>query len=67
MNDPRVSYEEHLEFLERQIIGAIAEKYGFVDAKTGFRMKNHDSGEAAKRYEKGLADGLAKLMQEQAA
>lgn len=61
MNDPRVSYEQHLEFLRMVCSGATMELAGFVDAEYVRQPSLPDEP----RYMQGFRDGKAKIETQQ--
>lgn len=57
-----ISYDQHLEFLIRQSIGARSELQGFRDAKEFERLHVFSSDKYEQgRYADGYHDGKAKL------
>lgn len=54
-------YQERLEWLIRQQIGARAERYGFVDASLGVTAPFSGDDYEQMRYKQGFDDGRAIL------
>ena len=66
MNDPRVSYEEHRDFLSNEAGLMDAELSGFMDARLfDAPRKVYRSVQFQDRYNKGFRDGKAKMMQDE--
>lgn len=60
-----VTYDEHLEFLVKQEMGARAERTGFQMARQCKSALTYSSNEyEQRRYAQGFEDGHAMLMQE---
>lgn len=60
-----VSYQEHLQWLIRQEVGALAERYGFEGAKFYPALLTFSSDEYEQmRYRQGYEDGRSMLATE---
>jgi len=58
-----ITYDEHKRFLARQMDRAQAEYLGFCAANSADQENPFFTLETRAAFDKGLADGLAKLMQ----
>jgi hypothetical protein len=60
------TYNEHLEFLKRQEVGAIAELQGFISAQWANQVTPYSNLDpyAQQRFEHGYEDGKAILVVE---
>ena len=61
-----VTYQEHLEFLVKQEMGARAERYGFVDARLHVTAPFSGDPYEQQRYQQGYEDGKVMLSVQEA-
>lgn len=59
-----ITYEEHKQFLRRQLMRAEAELLGFEAANEAHQRNPFFGDETRAAFEKGLADGKLKLEQD---
>jgi hypothetical protein len=59
-----ISYDEHEKWLVQQLDGLAAEYWGYMQAKLGTRPKWSADQYIQDRFDKGYADGQAKLLQD---
>lgn len=62
-----VTYDEHLDWLRRQELGARAERYGFVDARLKITAPFSGDSYEQQRYQMGYEDGKIMLQVEEGA